>query len=338
MRQRSAKKNLDTVSMGTIECHSHELLKILDQFHYVKDRAREEIEMRRLWLDGAKPAIGLVILIVATVLPVYSQEMTSKIDAGQVTGSRSALSAGETPTVPDGQSTGSRSALIAGETPAVPGNQSATRNIVANPDTVADEGTGTLETSTTSPTPTSSQTPSASPTPTTSSTASTPYVFPTGDERRKRYVKSTVGPFSLLRIAFSAGINQWRDSPEEWEQGMSGYGKRLASGFGRNTIQQTVIYGLDSAMGLDTGFKRSTRTGFFPRMKDALAENITSRNREGKRVISVPRIAGVYSSRIIAYETWYPNTYDYKDALLSGTRSLITGFGMNLIREFVVKF
>ena len=55
-------------------------------------------------------------------------------------------------------------------------------------------------------------------------------------------------------------------------------------------------------------------------------------------MIAVPRIAGVYSSRIIAYETWYPNTYDYKDALWSGTRSLLTGFGMNLIREFVVKF
>jgi hypothetical protein len=169
-------------------------------------------------------------------------------------------------------------------------------------------------------------------------TANQPFVFPTRLERFDRYVKSTVGPFSLLNTAVSAGINQWRDNPEEWEQGVSGYGKRYASNFGGNAIQQTVIYGLDSALGLDTGFKKSARKGFWPRLTDALAENITSRTRTGKRVISVPRISGVYASRIIRAETWYPSRYDYKDGLRSGTRSLVTGFGMNLLREFVINF
>lgn len=168
--------------------------------------------------------------------------------------------------------------------------------------------------------------------------ASQPYVFPTKRERFNRYVKSTVGPFSLLRTGVSAGINQWRDNPEEWEQGASGYGKRYASSFGRTAIQQTVIYGLDSALGLDTGFKRSQRKGFLPRMTDALAENVTSRTRTGKRVISVPRLSGVYASRIISAETWYPPRYDYKNGLRSGTRSLVTGFGMNLVREFVINW
>jgi hypothetical protein len=151
-------------------------------------------------------------------------------------------------------------------------------------------------------------------------------------------MKSTVGPFTLLRVGVSAGIDHWRDNPDEWEQGASGYGKRYASGFGKNAIQQTVIYGLDSALGLDTGFRRSTRKGFFPRLKDALAENVTSRTRDGKRVVSVPRLSGVYASRIIAYETWYPSRYNYKDGLRSGTRSLATGFALNLVREFVFRF
>lgn len=163
-----------------------------------------------------------------------------------------------------------------------------------------------------------------------------PYVFPTKRERFNRYVKSIVGPFSLLSTGIAAGINQWRDHPEEWEQGASGYGKRYASGFGRTAIQQTVIYGLDTAMGLNTGFKRSHRKGFFPRMTHALAENITSRTKAGKRVISVPRISGIYASRIISDETWYPARYNYKDGLRSGTRSLLAGFGINLIREFII--
>src|SRR5690349_13147899 len=59
------------------------------------------------------------------------------------------------------------------------------------------------------------------------------YVFPTHHERFNRYVKSTVGPFRLAWTGVSAGIEQWRDHPEEWGQGMKGYGKRYASSFGQ---------------------------------------------------------------------------------------------------------
>lgn len=171
-----------------------------------------------------------------------------------------------------------------------------------------------------------------------SSTTNQNYVFPTPRERFRRYVKSVVGPTSLLQTSVGAGINQWRDHPDEWEQGASGYGKRFASSLGKTAIRQTVVYGLDSAMGLDTGFKKSTRKGFGPRFEDALLENITSRNRSGERVPAVPRFVGIYTSQIIAKETWYPERYNYKDGLRSGTRSLLTGFGINLIREFVFNF
>lgn len=164
------------------------------------------------------------------------------------------------------------------------------------------------------------------------------YVFPTPKERFKRYLSSTVGPTRLGWTAATAGINQWRDHPEEWGQGAKGYGRRYASNLGQNAIQQTVTYGLDMGMGLDTGFKRSKREGFFPRLKDALLQNVTSRTRSGNRVVSVPRLAGVYTGAIVARETWYPERYSYKDGLRSGTNSLLTGFGINLIREFVINW
>ena len=88
-------------------------------------------------------------------------------------------------------------------------------------------------------------------------------------------------------------------------------------------------------MGLDTGFQRSKRQGFFPRLKDALVQNVTSRTRSGDRVISVPRFAGVYTGAIVAKEAWYPERYSYKDGLRSGTRTLLSGFAINLVREFV---
>ena len=164
------------------------------------------------------------------------------------------------------------------------------------------------------------------------------YVFPTPRERFKHYVSSTVGPFRLGWTAAAAGINQWRDHPEEWGQGAKGYGRRYASSLGQNAIRQTVTYGLDMGMGLDTGFQRSKREGFFPRMKDALIQNVTSRTRSGDRVIGVPRLAGVYTGAIVARETWYPARYSYKDGLRSGTTTLLAGFGINLVREFVINW
>lgn len=174
--------------------------------------------------------------------------------------------------------------------------------------------------------------------PSTTQVTNSDYVFPTPRERFKRYVKSTVGPTRLAFTAASAGINQGTNHPEEWGQGAKGYGRRYASGLGENAIRQTVIYGLDSAMGLDSGFQRSKREGFFPRMKDALLQSVTSRTRHGHRVISVPRLAGVYTGAIVARETWYPDRYSYKDGLRSGTKSLLTGFGINLVREFVINW
>jgi hypothetical protein len=163
------------------------------------------------------------------------------------------------------------------------------------------------------------------------------YVFPSDKERFKRYISDMIGPWRLVRTGAAAGIAQWRDAPEEWGQGMNGYGKRFASGMGQNAIQQTVTYGLDAAMGLDTGFVKSKREGFGPRFKDALIQNVTSRKKNGDRFVSVPRFAGIYTGAIVARETWFPERYSYKDGLRNGTTTLLTGFGMNLIREFVIR-
>ena len=160
------------------------------------------------------------------------------------------------------------------------------------------------------------------------------YVFPSAKRRFNRYVKSTIGPFSLFRSAASAGIQQWHNSPEEWGQGMEGYGKRFGSTVGSNAIRQTVTYGLSEAFKLDTGFEKSKHTKFWPRLKDALVQNVTSRTRSGKRVLSAPILVGTYAGTIIPSETWYPERYSYKDGLRGGSYSLLFGFGINIVREF----
>jgi hypothetical protein len=162
------------------------------------------------------------------------------------------------------------------------------------------------------------------------------YVFPTKKQRFKRYLWDTVGPWSLIAIGGAAGIDQWENSPPEWGQGASGYGKRYASNLGQNVIQQTTSYGLSEAFRLDTGFSKSKRSGFGPRLEDALIQNLTSRTRNGKRIISVPRLAGFYVGGIVPALTWYPSRFSYKDGLREGTYSLLFGFAANVIQEFIL--
>jgi hypothetical protein len=149
-------------------------------------------------------------------------------------------------------------------------------------------------------------------------------------------VNSTVGPFALARQVAGAGIATWRNSPEEWGGQWEGFGKRVASNFGKNVIKQTAIYGLDSALKLDSHYYRSKK-GAGSKIKNALLSPITARNSRGKRVIGVPRLVGTYTGSIVAAEAWYPDRYDWKDGVRSGTISLGIGAAYNLFKEFVWK-
>ncbi len=171
----------------------------------------------------------------------------------------------------------------------------------------------------------------------TQQTTSNGYTRPTAKKRFNRYVNSMVGPFALARQVAGAGISTWRNSPEEWGGQWEGFGKRVASNFGKNVIKQTTIYGLDEALKLDSGYYRATGKSTGEKIKNALISPVTARRPNGKRTIGVPRLVGTYTGNIIARETWYPDRYDWKDGVRSGTISLGIGAAFNLFKEFVWK-
>jgi hypothetical protein len=170
-----------------------------------------------------------------------------------------------------------------------------------------------------------------------SNQTSSTYVRPDAETRRKNYLKSVFGPYALARTVVGAGIGTAKNSPEEWGGQWEGFGRRVASGFGKNAIKQTTIYGLDEGFKLDSKFYRSRKRDFGSKVKNALISPFTARNKNGKRVFGFPRIVGTYTSSIVAYETWYPKRFDYKDGLRSGTISLGFNAAFNLFKEFIKK-
>ena len=163
------------------------------------------------------------------------------------------------------------------------------------------------------------------------------YVPPDPATRRKRFINSMVGPFSLARTVATAGIATWRNSPEEWGPTWEGFGRRVASSFGKKAIKQTTKFGLDEALKVDSHYYRSKDKSVGARVGNALISPVTARNRSGKRVVGIPNLAGTYASNIIAREAWYPDRYDWKDGVRSGTISLGFSAAFNLFKEFVWK-
>lgn len=197
--------------------------------------------------------------------------------------------------------------------------------------------------------PTSQSTPTPSPTPVPTETRtivgpglqvvqpSTDYVRPSAEKRAKRFAGSVVGPFALGRVVAGAGISTWRNTPEEWGDKWEGFGRRVASNFGKNAIKQTTVYALDEAFKLDSHYYRSKKKDAGSKVRNALLSTVTARDRNGKRVFGFPRLAGTYGSSIIAYEAWYPSRYDWKDGVKSGTISLGFNAAFNLVKEFIWK-
>lgn len=163
------------------------------------------------------------------------------------------------------------------------------------------------------------------------------YVRPDRKTRFRRYINSMVGPVSLGKNVATAAWGTWRNSPEEWGDNWEGFGRRFASGLGKGAIKHTAIYALDESLKLDSRFYRSTKKDFGSRLGNALISPVTARTASGKRVIGVPRLVGTYASSIIAREVWYPDRFDYKDGIRSGTISLGISAAFNVFKEFVWK-
>lgn len=59
-----------------------------------------------------------------------------------------------------------------------------------------------------------------------------PYKEPTQKQNLRTYLKQMVSPYALGSVAFVSGLHQAEHHPSEWQEGMAGFGERLASNFG----------------------------------------------------------------------------------------------------------
>ena len=165
---------------------------------------------------------------------------------------------------------------------------------------------------------------------------SSAYHRPSGAIKLHNYLFDTFGPYSIATAALAGGINQAKNNPPEWGQGMAGYGQRVASNYGTEIITHTARYALAEVFREDTIYYRCDCSGVFPRSLHALLATATARRgEEGHRVLSFPAIAAPYAGSMTAALGWYPGRYNASDGFRMGNYNLLAQAVQNFALEFL---
>lgn len=157
----------------------------------------------------------------------------------------------------------------------------------------------------------------------------------TQKERTQLYFKTMINPLGYGKAAFSAGIDQWKDKPTEWEQGASGYGKRYANILGQYSIQRTATYGLASILHEDNRYFNSGKKGFWPRTGYALSCAVLARHDDGSRSVSISQLGGVAAGAFGA-RLWLPSSQNsVEDGAVSFALTMGSNAAFSVVKEFL---
>lgn len=157
----------------------------------------------------------------------------------------------------------------------------------------------------------------------------------TQHERTQLYWKTMVNPIGFLSAGFSAGIDQWNDKPEEWQQGASGYGMRFGNILGQYSIQRTVTFGVSSILHEDNRYFNSGKTGFWPRTGYALASGVLARHDDGSRSFSISQTTGVAAGAFLARFWLPPSQHSAGDAAISFGITMASNTAFSVVKEFL---
>jgi hypothetical protein len=157
----------------------------------------------------------------------------------------------------------------------------------------------------------------------------------TGRERFRQYVNNTVGLVPMMKVFAGAGISQWRNSPVEWGQGGSGYGKRLVNNLGYNAVRSTISYGTSIILHEDNRYFPSGTRGVWPRTVHAITSPVMARRGDGSRSVSVSGLSGIVGASLIS-RTWSPPSWRGVDNVVrSGAITFGITAGFDCAAEFV---
>jgi hypothetical protein len=163
-----------------------------------------------------------------------------------------------------------------------------------------------------------------------------PLVPLNGPERFKLYVRQTyTTPGIYIKTGFFTLHDQRNDSPPAWEDGFSGFAKRLGSNQGTNIIQNSFTSLGQGIVGWEPRYDRCRCTGAGRRFRHAFIRNFVTydHNEQSIRPNIMPFAAAFGAGAIGA--TWNPNN---PTIVVKGYQSAITQAWVGVITNSIGEF
>jgi hypothetical protein len=164
------------------------------------------------------------------------------------------------------------------------------------------------------------------------------YTFPSNRKMVRFGFRGVAGFRALVGSAVGSSWNTWvRQSPKEWGNDASGWGKRFGTRVLDNGINQSTLVALSIATHRDPIYYRCDCSGVWPRTFHAIKMTYEGRDRAGAARFSVADVISPFVGPLITRNTIYPSRFDTMDGLRSGAYFMLGTAGWNIIREFFLK-
>jgi hypothetical protein len=149
------------------------------------------------------------------------------------------------------------------------------------------------------------------------------------------FVRDTFDPFTILSVAFDAGLDHSSNRDPSFGQGASGYARRFAADFAQQTTSRFLSdFAYPTIFSEDPRYYRLPHGSGRQRFFHAVEHTFVAQHDNGKPVFNASKWLGTASSAALR-DVYHPgNERGFQPALRAGGYSLAIGMGFDILQEF----
>ena len=129
----------------------------------------------------------------------------------------------------------------------------------------------------------------------------------TAHDRFRWIVLTTVGPKNLAAGVFVAGINTWRDQPENYSTHWDGFGRRYVNRLAAGGTSHVFEAGFGSLWGEDPRYFRAAGQPLRARLGHVVKMAFVTHNRNGDAQLAYARYLAIPAG-ILVSNSWQPDS------------------------------
>jgi hypothetical protein len=153
-------------------------------------------------------------------------------------------------------------------------------------------------------------------------------------ERLGDYIHRTyTDPGRLAWLLVDSATDTWCRQPREWDQSAESYSYRVASGWGRRIVRNTLQLSLESALHEDSRYRPSGDRGVRKRALFAIRHSVLAYTPDGSVQLAYGRMAAGLASAAVA-STWHPQSMTAGAIICRFGGATLDRAGNNLLTEF----